>query len=44
VFVHQVENSGDALVHAVLEYAVGRKIGQTLFHRFFEEPGAPEIG
>jgi hypothetical protein len=39
VLVHQVEDSGDALVHAVLEDAVGRQIGQTLLHRFFEEAG-----
>ena len=39
VLVHQVEDSGDALVHAVLEDAVGRQIGQTLLHWFFEEAG-----
>jgi len=41
MFVHQVKDSGDALVHAVLEETIGRQIGQTLFHWFFDEAWRP---
>jgi len=41
MLIHQVENSRNALVHAVLEDAVRRQIGEPLFHRFFDEAGRP---
>jgi hypothetical protein len=44
VLVHQVEDSRDALVHAVLEDAVSRQIGQVICIGSSKKPGAPEMG
>jgi hypothetical protein len=44
MLVHQVENSGDTLVHAVLEDTVRRKSGRPFSIGSSKKPGAPEIG